>query len=379
MRNMLHRLLPALALGGFLLAAGVAEAGLVFNSLNDINFFDRNDAVKTRDSAVTSTATRSTTLRNGDRFYGIFDATGITSSQGFEGPVVTPELTGVFDLTVQFIIAGSNTSGYLAGSVLSDADLAGYDGEAFALFAATNLNTGTLDDGLLGTGTTVLGDGSTVAGLQGVLGSSVIPTGTAIALFQGGTPLVFAGAGETQASDIGEASDGSHLGSFGFTSASAVSDWGAAGNGYWVGRLEYGPGILPPGQSSPSNSFYYGLEALSGPIATTGGGPVPLYNPELAIAGVSPVGTSLDDNYGFTVFIPASLTPVAFDLVGTGNAFVNNAFNNGNSPWPGASSDPAHVYPQPEPGTALLALLGACGVVPVLRRRKGTACEEFAG
>jgi len=334
-----------------LAAPQLAHAGLVTSTLNDISFQDRNDAVLTR--ALADAVSRSTNLLNCTRFYGDLIATQIIDGNGgIQSTPISPEVTAVFDVTVQFIIAGTNTSGVAVGTVLTNAQiLAGYQGTAYPLFRATNLNGAGLDKGIFGSGTTLLGDGSSMAGLNKA-------AGVAIALYEGGVSALPLDSG-TEAQAIARASDGTYEGGFGFTTIASPNDWGAAGNGYWYGNVTY-----VGGQALQSNSFYYGLNALDGPLSSPP--PTPLYNPEL-LGNSLPVGTQIANNVGATVTGPGlGPSQTKFDLTGTGNVFKNNAV----PPWPGASSDPAHLMPNPEPGSIALALIGGGLFVPMARRRR---------
>ncbi len=352
-----------------------ADAGIAFGEPNEINFNDRSDVVK----ADGSVKTAGEGIRNGDRFYGIFRANNITTPSGSQNDPV-PEVTGVFDVQASFIVStgGSNAGGAVAaGTILTDFDLATYTGGTIILFSPTN-KTGT--EGILGTGPITLADGSGITGLGATAGS-------AMSLFEGGTVVEPLLDGPTQAAGIVAASDGSALGDFGFTSFASPTDWGVAGNGYWAGTATLFGGV----SLSANSTFIYGLNAFAGTgsIADTGGGPVPLYNPNIELAAFGIPGlTSIDDLVGSSIYLNDGfdnfgLTPGAFadpsgahrfHLTGKGNTFGPTT----GSPWSLHSSDPAHVFASPEPGSMFLALIGAGCAAPFARRRRRKAAEQTA-
>jgi len=316
-----------------LLSSSVAEAGIVFSKLNLIQFSNRELEIDGGGTAGVA--------QIGDRLVGVLNTNQINAEGVFQTPP-TPELTGVFDLTIELMFKGDNT-------VLTNADIAGgYTGTAFLLFRPTN-----------------------VTGAEGALGG--LGAGTALALFEGGPADLLAtlnDAGKTTADAFTAASDGTLVGSFGFGDVAGsgagafdtAADWGAAGNGYWYATTEYAGGV-----SSALTDFYYGLQALAGPILTAG--PLaPLANPNL------PVGTSIPTATSIAANKPFPFATTFFDLTGKGTTQLNDS-NAGTSPadqakFPIFSNDPARVHPSPEPSSMVLFALGALCGIPYLRRRR---------
>ncbi len=334
--------------------ASGADAGIVFGLNNLIQFDNREEVIDNGDG----------TLSAGDRIKGLLQSNTINTSAGAQNPP-TPEVTGIFDLTASFVLAvGGNIDGIAGGTVidpLAVADGGGgavdgkYDGQAIVLFRPTNLTGG-----------------------EGLLGG--FAAGTVAALYEGGPADVQATLDDpfkTAADAFTAASDGTLVGTFGFggggsfdgTDVDAASDWGVAGNGYWIGVVQYTAGV-----ASPFSTFYYGLEALAGPIGVYGA--TPLNNSQLNVGGhLGSIGTGTGG--ATSVQLNQLGGPIKFDLVGKGAQLPNLAV--AGAPTTAAdqakflvfSQDPANVHPNtPEPGSMVLALLGACFAAPFVRRRR---------
>ncbi len=351
-------------LGAFALAvlpASVADAGIVFGLNNLIQFDNREEVIDNGDG----------TLSAGDRIKGLLQSNTINTSAGAQSPP-TPEITGIFDLTASFVLAVSGNIDGIAGGTVIDplavADGGGgavdgkYDGTAIVLFRPTNMT-----------------------GAEGLLAG--FAAGTVAALYEGGPADVQATLDDPMksAADVfAAASDGTLVGSFGFggggsfdaSDVDAASDWGVAGNGYWIGVVQYTAGI-----ASPFSTFYYGLEALSGPIADVGSGPNPLNNTQLNVGGhLGSIGAGTGS--ATSVQLNSLGGPIMFDLVGKGAQLPNTTgagattSDADQAKFLVFSQDPANVHPStPEPGSMILALLGVGCAVPFVRRRRKSQAQ----
>lgn len=337
--------LMAAAIAATCLSA-TAEAGIVYSTLNTIQF-------KARANVINGFAgdTTGNTLNVGDGLEGVFITNDLTANGVSQTPP-TPELSGVFDLTVAFVIAKTAVAadGIAVGDELTNAQLETYTGEAFVLFRSTN-----------------------VGGGEGRLGAST--AGTAIALYEGGADtLSVLNDGTKDADDVfAAASDGTMIGEFGFggkgdgldaTDYDDTQDWGADDNGYWYANVEYFGGA-----TDADLDFYYGLEALAGPIAVTGGGPNDLDNSKLpSTSSIPTAATMIEENRS-----PSKGGTIGFHFVGKGTQELNSGTGNSGPDKAKFSlfiNDPASVYPNPEPGSIALALLGAGFLAPAARRRR---------
>jgi len=306
-----------------------AHAGFVYGAANTIGFENREN-VTDADSNFSLTV--------GDSLQGILKVESITAG----GPQsVTPEITGVFDVTVKHVLAIG--TGLEINPVTSL-----YNGLAIVLFGATN-----------------------TTGAQGLLAG--LPAGAAVAFYQDPANNLLPTLNDPTKSTtdaINAAKDGTLQGAFGFGANNyAVGAYGAAGNGYWYSVVNYVNGF-----SDPTANFYYGLQALAGPLATTGAGPVPLQNSALDATQVGLV-------------LPGSGTLIANNKIGgsTGFSLVGKGFQEPNdaaglsegtsladrSKFSIYSQDPAALFPStPEPGSIALALIGGGLFVPMARRRR---------
>ncbi|HVJ66949.1 MAG TPA: PEP-CTERM sorting domain-containing protein [Caulifigura sp.] len=304
-----------------------AHAGFVYGVPNTIGF-------QNRENVFFNTSPGS--LHIGDSIQGVLRVDAIAA--GGNQPV-TPEITGIFDITVAHILD-------LSGNVIASPST--YSGLAVVLFRATNND-----------------------GVTGLLGG--MAAGTTMAFYEGGPADLLStldDPGKTTADAIAAASDGTLQGTFGFGGNDyGVTDYGAAGNGYWYATVGYAAGL-----TVPTANFYYGLQAIAGPLATTGAGPVPLQNSAIDAVqtGVflQNLGTQIADNQiGGTT---------GYSLVGKGFQELNDdvGLSNGTSAADRAkfafySNDPASVHPStPEPASIALALMGGGLFVPMARRRR---------
>jgi len=322
-------LLTLVGIVGISASSQNAHAGFVYGVANTIGFENRENVTD---------ADGNFSLTVGDNIQGILKVESITAG----GPQsVTPEITGVFDITVSHVMA-------VGTAVDINPVASSYSGLAVVLFRATNTGGG-----------------------QGLLGT--LATGTAVAFYEDPAnnllPTLNDGT-KTTAQTIAAAKDGTLQGAFGFgTNTYTIGAYGAAGNGYWYSVVNYVSGI-----SDPTANFYYGLKALAGPLATTGSGPVPLQNSALDATQVGLVlpgsGTLIANNkIGGTT---------GFSLVGKGFQEPNDAagLSEGTSLADRAkfaiySQDPAALFPStPEPGSIALALIGGGLFVPMARRRR---------
>ncbi len=309
-----------------------AHAGFVYGVPNTIGFQNRENVSEIEAPNQAGFGT----LTVGDRLFGVLKVDAINAGGNQS---VTPEITGVFDITVSHIL---DLSGNAIGS--------GYTGIAVALFRATN-----------------------VTGSEGLLGALGLAAGSVVAFYEGGPVDLLPtldDAGKTTGDAISAATDGTLQGSFGFgANTYGIGDFGAAGNGYWYAVVGYNGG-----QSAATANFYYGLQAMEGPLATTGTGPVPLKN------------TALDDPFtqiplvssGTQILNNQSSGSTGFSLVGKGFQEPNDAagLSSGTSAPDRAkfaiySQDPAALFPStPEPASIALALMGGGLFVPMARRRR---------
>lgn len=359
--------------------SSIAEAGFTYGALNDVSFRDRSQAVD-------STGTAATTLTVGDRFYGMFSSDSVLPA----GVVTTPEITGIFDLTVEYVVARTADagSGVAAGEIFAPGGanlgkLATYSGSALSMFRPTN-TTGA--EGILGSGPVTLADGTVYAGAS-------LPAFSAFALYEGGPVDVLPGVGldgfANQKLQLEAASDGTPLGAFGFSSFASPTDWGAPGNGYWFATATYGFGGVP-GLVSPIAEFFYGMNGIpgSGSIVDSPFGVTPLFNPTLDTTPGTGLAAILDALTGSTVSANFALGPDdmigdfgagtnLYDLTGKG-ATSSNGFPPAGA-FPLRSEDPAFLNPNvPEPGSMLLALIGTGCAAPFVRRRRRKAAEQTA-
>ena len=346
-------------LGALLGQSRDARAGIVFGTVNQLQFDNRENEINVAGGVYGR-------MDVGDRLVGVLDTNEINSALGDQTPP-TPEVTGIFDVTVAFIISAAT------GQSINPAT---FTGTAFALFRPTNM-TGA--EGLLGTAVTSLtkADGTTPSGSFTGLG---LAAGSAIAIYEGGTPLqTTLDDGTASVADVFRAASsgggGALQGAFGFNEYDSIDDWGKAGNGYWYAKVTFTSAAKP----GPGSTFYYGLNALEGPIADLGGGPNPLLNPELTDPDDVP------DDVAPTTILANAISELAggplggtgtnfYDLVGKGATRANNSTQQSpadRDKFAIHSQDPAHVFPStPEPASIALALMGGGLFVPMARRRR---------
>ncbi len=307
------------------LPVGAADAGILPGYQNQLQF-DNREIVLDNDGNSTLTA--------GDQIIGVLQMNTINTPLGPQP--TTPEVTGVFDLTVAYVIAvAGNADGIAGGTVIDPTALGGYDGTAVVLFGATAID------------------------------------GTILSLYEGGPADVQAtldDPGKTTADVFAAASDGTLLGTFGLGGAAVTpGDWGTAGVGYWAGVVDYSAGA-----TSPFSSFYYGLELLGGPMALYGA--QPLLNTQINAGGaLGTLGTGIANTTSITS--NAAGGSIFFDLVGKGSQIPNDAGASttlaDQAKFPIFSQDPATLHPNtPEPGSMILALLGVGCAAPFVRRRR---------
>ena len=195
-------------------------------------------------------------------------------------------------------------------------------------------------------------------GAGGSLGSLGLDPKTMVAFYRDtvlDTQSTFVDNTKTELDIEAAIANGRLLGNFGYgTGGTDPGDIGAAGNGYWF---------------SNGLDFFYGLELLD-PLA--GETPSlfteltvsPMLNPDLVTALHVPPSTLINDNlepFGTTLFA----------LDGRGE-------NRANSGPTGArtdlynlrSEDPAYIFPNPEPSSFLLLLVGMGGAQLMRRRNK---------
>ena len=348
MKNCFTKLTVAMLTVAGLTWCSSARAGFVFSADNLLQFSNREVEV---DGGGTPGV-----LQIGDRLTGILVANQLTANGVAQTPP-TPEITGVFDMTVEFLMKSD-------GTLVSNADIAdgSVSGKLFALFRPTNV----LDDGTAG---------------DGLLSGKGYGKGAGVALFEGGPADVLAtlnDAGKTTADAFDAASDGTFQGSFGFGGVAtdgsgafdAPADFGAAGNGYWVSTVDF---VVRGGHSVSivQTDFYYGLTGLAGPLVTTA--PMtPGLNANLSSDAFAP-GTLIVDN-AIPPPVGAGTGATLFDLTGKGTTFasaVNGALSDEDkAKFPIFSNDPAQLHPNPEPSSVVLFALGALCGIPYLRRRR---------
>lgn len=326
------RWIACLAAVVLLNVAASANAGILLGQPNTINFQNRE---------IVDDADGDFSISAGDRIFGILYANSIDSTP--PQPTVSPELTGVFDLRVVHVIALEADAGLgiSVGDSIDPTAGGGYSGEALVLFNPT--------------------------GAGGILAGAT--AGTALQLWEGGADTIAAlnAPGSDPTATIAAASDGTFIGDFGFDSLGVTpADWGAAGVGYWGAQVFYDGGISEDGAS-----IYYGLNYLAGPVGAFGMNG--LQNSALTGSvrnDFDDAGTMVSDNRigGSTVF----------DFVGKAAQEFNDAAGLSagttaadRAKFPLYSNDPAALHPNvPEPGSMILALIGAGCAIPVVRRRR---------
>lgn len=332
---MKFRILCTAAILSAVAMCSTSQAGIIPGVLNQVQFDDREVGINPDGSPATN-------LVVGTRLSGVLNSNTINTVLGIQSPV-SPEVTGVFDITAAFVIDSSTNT-------VIDPVASSFTGTAFVLFRPTNIGGG-----------------------EGALGA--LDSGTAVGIWQGGTSLntTLDDAGKTTADAFMAASDGTFIaqlgsggganGTFDAADYDAVSDWGTAGNFYWYAAVDY-----ENGQAATTSDFYYGLE-LTGGLLDTYGPATPLLNVNLPVNILIPTGTSIGDNKS-----PGGT--IKFDFVGKGSTQPNDD-DAGTTPedqdkFPIFSQDPARIQPAavPEPTSLLLmTIAGLCGV-PFLRSKK---------
>jgi hypothetical protein len=358
-------ILLALIAAGVAFSAATAQAAIV-GGLNNIQYADREVFATYSDATHTYTTidTSVTAPVVGDHLYGVS-----VSTAELPDASNNPDARGIFDLVIAHIITAGGVDGLPAG----------YTGTAEYLLTSDNTTGGFLTGSSATTYT--LGDGSTVTGLGAA-------TNTMDVVYQGSLSQFNATNLDTgkQGDVINAATNSTLYGDFGYgktlTSASAISNWGASGVGYWVADVTY-VGGTPVSGTSP---FVLGLVPTSGLSAA---GYVGLYNQltDLQQGGEKSGndGTSIYMNAGTAPLTPDTLAGTVayggagttipnpntdtFTLVGGGHSSVLTG-----SPWNFQSSDPFWVDPvAPEPGTMLMMGMGLVFGAGYLRRRQKAA------
>lgn len=275
-----------------------AKAAVLISGPNSLRFQAVDEVLRLSADHHYHAVTGAQPARVGDRLIGLLLA------QTNNNQALSPEVHGVFDLTVGYTLFGRASS--------TRANAANVSRQEFVIYLPTD---------------TRATHGHAAAG--GILDR--LPAGSAMALYQGGESLRAALAShESLADEISAATSGTLLGAFGFRANQyGLASQGAAGNGYWYGVMtEYGSndsqGIFHERSVDPRTNFYYGLMS----IRSAGGEFAKFrFTPSLngSLPSATPPGTKIGKNYG--TGRPTG-NKIGFDLVG------NWSFNSQVAPEP---------------------------------------------